>query len=95
MCEKLRDRAYNLLRVETEKAREEVLNLALQCARVILLKKGTIPGVKREVVEVVEQIKSENRREGGCRAGQKLEQKASKSYREFDERRKSWGERSC
>jgi predicted nucleotidyltransferase len=58
-CEKLRDRAYNLLRVNAEKGSEEVLNLAIQCARVIPLKKGVIPGVKREIVK---QIKSENKR---------------------------------
>ncbi len=59
MCEKLRDRTYNLLRVDMERAREEALNLALQCARVILLKKGKIPGVK---MEVADQVKNENRK---------------------------------
>jgi len=58
-CERLRDRVYNLIRVDTERAREEVLNLALQCARVILLKKRIIPGVKREIAE---QIRNENKK---------------------------------
>jgi len=58
MCEKLRDRVYNLVRVDEERAKEELLNLGLQCARVILLRKGVIPGVKRDIPE---QVRSENK----------------------------------
>ena len=54
LCERLRKRAYSLLRVDVNRARDEVLNLALQCARIILLKKGMIPGVKREIPDQIE-----------------------------------------
>jgi MoxR-like ATPase len=48
-CEELENRIYALLRSDTEKAREELLYLALQAARIILLKNRIIPGVKYEI----------------------------------------------
>lgn len=48
-CEKLENRIYALLRSDTEKAREELLYLALQVARIILLKNRIVPGVKYDI----------------------------------------------
>lgn len=48
-CEKLRERIYTLLKIDAAKAQEELLYLALQTARIILLKNKTIPRTKHEI----------------------------------------------
>jgi len=52
-CRKLRERIVHLIRSDTDSAREEMLNLALQCARIILLKKKILPPTKHEIASAV------------------------------------------
>jgi predicted nucleotidyltransferase len=52
-CEKLEERIYTLLKIDQEKAQEELLYLALQTARIILLKNRIVPKTKYEVGEQV------------------------------------------
>lgn len=58
-CRKLRDRVYALLRSDVDSARKELLNLLLQCARVILLKNRVIPPTKHEVADAVKEYNKE------------------------------------
>jgi len=58
-CEKLENRIYALLRSDTEMAREELLHLALQVARIILLKNRIIPGVKYDIPLQVKEFNEE------------------------------------
>jgi predicted nucleotidyltransferase/biotin operon repressor len=48
-CEKLEERIYALLRSDEKKAREELLYLALQSARIILLKNKVAPKTKYDI----------------------------------------------
>jgi len=48
-CEKLEERIYTLLRTDEEKAEEELLYLALQTARIILLKNRITPKTKYDL----------------------------------------------
>jgi len=52
-CRKLRNRIVHLARSDMDLAREELLNLALQCARIILLRNRIIPPTKHEIANVV------------------------------------------
>lgn len=52
-CEKLEERIYTLLKTDQEKAQEELLYLALQTARIILLKNRVVPKTKYEIGEQV------------------------------------------
>lgn len=52
-CEKLEERIYTLLKTDREKAQEELLYIALQTARIILLKNRIVPKTKYEVGEQV------------------------------------------
>jgi len=58
-CEKLQDRIYSLLRSDEERAREETLHLALQCARIVLLRQRIIPGTKYDIAEQVKNYDEE------------------------------------
>jgi len=55
-CEKLEERIYILLKTDERKAQEELLYLALQVARIILVKKGITPKTKHEIAEQVKQL---------------------------------------
>ncbi len=52
-CKRLRNRIVHLARSDMNLAREELLNLALQCARIILLRSRIIPPTKHEIVSIV------------------------------------------
>jgi len=52
-CEKLEERIYILLKTDQKEAQEELLYLALQTARIILLKNRIVPKTKYEVGEQV------------------------------------------
>lgn len=58
-CEKLRERIYTLLKIDAAKAQEELLYLALQTARIILLKNKTIPRTKHEISEQTKKFNKE------------------------------------
>lgn len=58
-CEKLEERIYVLLKSDEKKAREELLYLALQVGRIILLRNKIIPKTKYDLAE---QVKSFDRR---------------------------------
>ncbi|MEA2053671.1 MAG: nucleotidyltransferase domain-containing protein [Candidatus Thermoplasmatota archaeon] len=55
-CEKLEERVYTLLRIDKKKAKEELLYLALQTARIILLKNKIAPKTKYDIAEQVNQF---------------------------------------
>ena len=55
-CEKLEERIYTLLKTDEKKAKEELLYLALQSARVILLKNKIAPKTKYDIAEQVNQF---------------------------------------
>ncbi len=55
-CEKLEERVYALLKLNDKKAGEELLYLALQSARVTLLKNKVIPRAKSEISGQVRQF---------------------------------------
>lgn len=48
-CEKLKERIYTLLRTDEKKASEELLYLALQTARIILLRNNITPKTKYDI----------------------------------------------
>jgi predicted nucleotidyltransferase len=50
-CEKLEERIYTLLRTDESKAKEELLYLALQVARIILLRNRIAPKAKYDIAE--------------------------------------------
>lgn len=52
-CEKLEERIYTLLKTDEKKAREELLYLVLQVARIILLKNKIVPKTKYDIAEQV------------------------------------------
>jgi len=52
-CRNLRNRIVHLARSDMDLAKEELLNLALQCARIILLRNRIIPPTKHEIANVV------------------------------------------
>ncbi len=52
-CEKLEERIYVLLKTDNKKAGEELLYLALQVARIVLLKNKTVPKTKYDIAEQV------------------------------------------
>ncbi len=52
-CRNLRNRIVHLARSDMDLAKEELLNLALQCARIILLRNKVIPPTKHEIASVV------------------------------------------
>ncbi len=58
-CERLQDRIYALLKSDEERAREEALHFALQCARIILLRRKIIPGTKYDIAEQVKNYDGE------------------------------------
>lgn len=55
-CERLEERIYALLKTDEKKAREELLYLALQVARIILLKNKTVPKTKYDIAEQASQF---------------------------------------
>jgi predicted nucleotidyltransferase len=55
-CERLEERIYTLLKTDQDKAQEELLYLALQTARIILLKHKIVPKTKYEVGKQVAQF---------------------------------------
>lgn len=55
-CEKLEERVYALLKTDESKAREELLYLALQTARIILLKKRIAPRTKHDIARQAKQF---------------------------------------
>ena len=55
-CEKLEERIYALLKTDEKKAREELLYLSLQVARIILLKNKIAPKTKYDIGEQVNQF---------------------------------------
>lgn len=58
-CEKLEDRVYALLRTDVDEARNELLYLALQAARIILLRNRIIPKTKHDIAPRVSEFDSE------------------------------------
>ncbi|MCK4730216.1 MAG: nucleotidyltransferase domain-containing protein [Candidatus Aenigmarchaeota archaeon] len=52
-CERLEERTYKLLKTDVEKAKEELLYLALQSARIILLKNKIIPKTKYDIASQI------------------------------------------
>ena len=52
-CENLEERVYALLKTDEEKAGEELLYLALQAARIILLKNKIVPKTKHDIASQV------------------------------------------
>lgn len=52
-CEKLEERIYALLKIGDEKAGEELFYLALQSARILLLKNKIVPRTKNEIANQV------------------------------------------
>lgn len=52
-CEKLGERIYTLLKIDEKKANEELLYLALQTARIVLVKNRIVPKTKYDVAEQV------------------------------------------
>lgn len=52
-CEKLKERIYTLLKTDEKKAKEELIYLALQTARIILLKNKIIPKTKYDLAEQI------------------------------------------
>lgn len=52
-CEKLEERVYTLLKTDEKKAKEEFLYLALQVARIILLKNKIAPKTKYDLAKQV------------------------------------------
>jgi len=52
-CENLEERVYALLKINDERANEELLYLALQSARIILLKNRIVPRTKSEIASQV------------------------------------------
>ncbi|RLI99273.1 MAG: hypothetical protein DRP06_03760 [Candidatus Aenigmatarchaeota archaeon] len=52
-CEQLEERIYKLLKTDAEKAKEELLYLALQSARIVLLKNKVIPKTKYDIASQV------------------------------------------
>ena len=55
-CEKLQERIYVLLKTDEKKAREELLHLALQSGRIILIRNRIIPKTKHDIAEQVSQF---------------------------------------
>lgn len=58
-CEKLEERIYTLLKIDERKAKEELIYLALQVARIILLKNKIAPKTKYDIAEQVNQFDKE------------------------------------
>lgn len=58
-CEALEERIYALLRINDKKSEEELLYLALQSARIILLKNKIVPGAKNEIAGQVRKFNRE------------------------------------
>jgi len=58
-CERLAERIYTLLKTDEKKAREELLFLVLQIARIILLKNKTIPKSKYDIPKQIKNIDKE------------------------------------
>jgi len=58
-CRKLRNRIVHLARSDVDSAKEELLNLALQCARIILLRNGIIPPTKHEIAHSIRKYNSD------------------------------------
>lgn len=48
---KVNDGIYSLLRIDEKKAKEELLYLALQTARIILIKNKIVPRTKYDIAE--------------------------------------------
>ncbi len=55
-CEKLEERIYTLLKMDEKKAKEELLYLVLQVARIILLKNKITPKTKYDIAKQVRQF---------------------------------------
>ncbi len=55
-CERLEERIYVLLKTDEKKAKEELLYLALQVARIILLKNRIVPQTKYDIAGRVNQF---------------------------------------
>lgn len=55
-CEKLEERIYALLKTDEEKAKEDMLHLALQAARIIMLRNKIIPKTKYDVADQIKQF---------------------------------------
>ena len=55
-CEKLQERIYILLRTDEKEAKKELIYLALQTARIILLKNKIAPKTKHDIAEQVNQF---------------------------------------
>lgn len=52
-CEILEERVYSLLKTDERQAKEELFYLALQAARIILLKNGIVPRTKHDIAAQV------------------------------------------
>jgi len=55
-CERLKDRVYTLLKMDEQQARKELLYLALQVARIILLRNNITPKTKHDIAGQVSQF---------------------------------------
>lgn len=55
-CERLEERVYLLLKMDENRARNELLYLALQAGRIKLLKNGIIPKTKYDIASQVEPL---------------------------------------
>lgn len=58
-CETLEERIYALLKSDEDKAREELLYLALQAGRLALLRRRIVPRTKRDIAAQVEPFEKE------------------------------------
>ncbi len=58
-CRNLRNRIVHLTRSDMDSAREELINLALQCARIILLRNRVVPPTKHEIAGFVRKYNSD------------------------------------
>lgn len=58
-CERLKERVYTLLKTDEKKAGEELAYLALQAARIILLRKKIMPKTKYDIARQVKQFNPE------------------------------------
>lgn len=48
-CETLEERIYSLLKIDEREAKKELLYLALQAGRIVLLRKGIVPKTKHDI----------------------------------------------
>ncbi len=58
-CETLEERIYSLLKIDENKAREELLYLALQAGRLALLRKRIVPKTKHDIAMQVKPYEKE------------------------------------